>query len=406
MYSDSSHLTRRLARARVGSLAACACAIAALVAPSLASAAPTAPSGFTVSTFATAPTSPAAVGPDDLAQLGDHVFIGWQNGVGTMGEPSTNPITSGQTQSTIVEYALDGTPVNTWSVKGKADGMGADRANHRVIITVNEDGNSSLYTLTPHAPPGSQLQHYNYSPDPASGTGGGVLTGGGADAVTVDDGNIYIAASNPQMLSATATFLATLDATSGTANLAPTFADNASATNGATGAPVTLGLTDPDSNAWVPESAKRLRDRYLLDSQADQQLIFAKRLPGSSTKLTQLPLSRGSQSAGVDDVRFASSHTLLVIDNAVNVVYRVTGHFPAGQAYASLDTVGTSADTTEVDTLNLSSGQLAPFITGLTTSKGLLFVSNGEHEGHGGRAHSHGDRGHGHDHSHRHGSRH
>jgi hypothetical protein len=108
-------------------------------------------------------------------------------------------------------------------------------------------------------------------------------------------------------------------------------------------------------------------------------------LPGSSPTLTQLPLSRlDGQSASVDDVSFATGHTLLVIDDKANAIYRVTGHFPTGQVYASLDAVGTSADNTEVGTLSLVNGQLAPFITGLSTSKGLLFVSNGEQRGHDG----------------------
>ncbi len=155
-----------------------------------------------------------------------------------------------------------------------------------------------------------------------------------------------IAASNPQAPNATATFSATLDSANGVAQLAPTFADNASATNGVTAAPVTLGLTDPDSNAWVAHNASRFANQYVLDSQGDQQLIFAAGPPGSSPQLTQLPLSRADgQSAGVDDVRFATGHSLLVVDSGANVVYRVAGHFPEGQAYGSLDTVGTSTNT-------------------------------------------------------------
>ncbi len=47
----------------------------------------------------------------------------------------------------------------------------------------------------------------------------------------------------------------------------------------------------------------------------------------------------------------------------------------------------------EVDTVNLSNGQLAPFVTGLSTSKGLLFINGGDREaGHAGRTHG---RGHG-----------
>jgi len=79
MNGDSSQFSRRLARARIGRLTACACALSALAAPAFASAAPTAPAGFTLTQFTGAPTgNPAVVGPDDLTQLGDHVFVGWQ----------------------------------------------------------------------------------------------------------------------------------------------------------------------------------------------------------------------------------------------------------------------------------------------------------------------------------------
>ncbi len=62
-----------------------------------AAAGPSAPAGFSVRLFASAPaTAPATVKPDDIARLGPDVFVGWQNGVGTSGEP--DPVT-GQTAS-------------------------------------------------------------------------------------------------------------------------------------------------------------------------------------------------------------------------------------------------------------------------------------------------------------------
>ena len=64
---------------------------------------------------------------------------------------------------------------------------GQDRRRHRwhaqtgdVIATVNEDANSSLYTIDPDAPAGAQVTHYNYNeplphraaPTPFPSTGG------------------------------------------------------------------------------------------------------------------------------------------------------------------------------------------------------------------------------------------
>jgi hypothetical protein len=163
------------------------------------------------------------------------------------------------------------------------------------------------------------------------------------------------------------------------ASLTPTFADNASATDAVTGQTVTLALTDPDSNAVVPEASPRFGGQFVLDGQGDQQLVFARGLGSSVPALTRLSLTHGGQRAGVDDIRWATdcSGTLIVVDNGTGTVYAVSGPFAAGEAFASLDTIGSAAQTTELDTINLSTGALTPFLTGLTKSKGLLWLPAG-----------------------------
>ncbi|HTB69695.1 MAG TPA: hypothetical protein VK707_01790 [Solirubrobacteraceae bacterium] len=348
--------------------------LAAATAAATAAAAPVAAPGFTVTTFASAPaTVPATAGPDDIASLGNHVFVGWQNGVGTKGEPNS---TTGQTSGTVVEYDRNGKPLQSWNLEGKVDGLGGDPSHRQLIATVNEDGNSSLYTIDPTAPLGQQLRHYSYQPAPDSATSGGVFTGGGTDAAVFYRGKLYLSASNPMNESATTLFRVTLDPATGVASLAPTFADNAFAQDAVSGLTVQLGLTDPDSNASVPSTSPRFAGQLVVDGQADQQLVFAARLATIEPKLTRLVLSHEGQPAGVDDVRWStgSTGTLLVVDNGAGAVYAVTGPFTAGEAFASLDTVGASADNTEVDTIDLSTGALTPFLTGLGKSKGLLWM--------------------------------
>jgi hypothetical protein len=360
--------TRRLLQ-----IPAVAAAIAA-AASAPAAAAPSAPAGFAVTTFASAPgTAPATSGPDDVATLEGNVFVAWQNGVGTKGE--ANPHT-GQTAGTLVEYDRAGNTLQSWSLAGKIDGLGGDPERHRLIATVNEDGNSSLYTIAPRAPASSQVRHYAYSPAPDSGATGGVLTGGGTDAVVVDDGRIFLSASNPTSPSATAMFRVRLHQGTGVASLTPTFADNTTASDAVSDQPVSLALTDPDSNALVPLASPRFGGQVALDGQGDQQLVFARRPQGLAPRLTRLALTHTGASAGVDDVRWTSgsSGTLIVVDNGAGTVYAVAGPFAPGEAFASLDTVGTAEQNTEVDTLDLSSGQLTPFLTGLTKTKGLLWL--------------------------------
>jgi hypothetical protein len=358
-------LTKIASIAAVGALAA---------APAAASAAPVAPTGYTLQPFATAPTG--ATGPDDITYLDGHVFVGWQNGVGTKGEPGP----TGQTYSTLVEYGRSGSVLNTWQLTGKLDGLGADSRTKEIIATVNEDGNSSLYTVRPAGRSAGRVTHYTYSPAPDSATSGGVLTGGGTDAVSVYRGEIILSASNPTPANATAAFRVRLDRRDRTARLYPTFADNATATDAVSGQQVTLALTDPDSNAVVPSSSPRFGGDFVLDSQADQQLVFADGLGRNGSSLERLQLTHGGTAAGVDDIRWAdrAGGTLYLVDNGTNTVYTLTGPFQAGEAFAALDTVGSASQTTELDTINLSTGALSPLVTGFTGIKGIVWAPGGE----------------------------
>ena len=341
-----------------------------------AAARPVAPPAFALSTFAGAPNR-ATSGPDDITSLDGHVFVGWQNGVGTRGEAAPKHVVD----SLLVEYSSRGRILGKWSLRGKIDGIGGDTALTAVIATANEDGKSSLYTIRPSARPAAQVHHYTYSPAPDSSHKGGVFTGGGTDSVVVRGGAIFVSASNPATKKATALLHVSLGR-NGIARLSATFADNASATDGFTGNRVKLAITDPDSNALVPGSAGQYAGDLVVDGQADQQLVFASGLGSGHISLTRLLLSHTNTTtgvdtpAGVDDVRWvqSASQTMYIVDNGANRIYSVKGPFNPGDAFASLDTIGKASAGTEVDTLNPASGELTPFITGLKASKGLLFA--------------------------------
>src|SRR6202011_153258 len=138
-----------------------------------------------------------------------------------------------------------------------------DAATGEVLATVNEDGNSSMYAIHPST---NQVVHLSYNIDPTT------LGGGGTDALSVINGQILISGSNPSSLTAPAVYSASLNETTGVATLTSVFADNATAT-GPSG-PVTLGLTDPDSNAVVPSVSPKYAGYFALVSQADSQVIF------------------------------------------------------------------------------------------------------------------------------------
>jgi hypothetical protein len=333
-----------------------------------AAARPVAPPSFKVKVFASAGRGTSA--PDDIAYLNGHVFVGWQNGVGTKGEPAPKTHT---TTSTLVEYAKSGRAMNSWSLAGKIDGMAGDPGLKAIVATANEDGNSHLFTIKPSARKSRQVQLYKYAPAP-DGKGSGVThTGGGTDSVTVlPGGRILVSASAPTRSKGTATFRVRLRGT--TAHLLPTFTDNAKATDATTGNTVKLHLTDPDSNAFVPAGlGDPFGGQYALVSQADQEVIFAK---GKTLTREKLTYGDNSTPASIDDVRWAPTNNanLYVVDATANKIYRVTGPFQADDSVASMDTVGGKTFGGTVASFNDGDGSLVPFITGFKAAKGLLFT--------------------------------
>lgn len=282
--------------------------------------------------------------PDDVTYIGPHIFVGFQNGV-----PSDGPTPGTPQQSTLVEMKPSGEIEQTWNITGKIDGLGADPANRRVVLTVNEDSNSSMYTVGLDG----AVQHYTY--DEA------LPHGGGTDAVSVFHGAIYTSASNPS--GGPALYRITLTS-SGVAHVEDTAINTDSiATVANTGHAGTtqLALTDPDSNTVVPASAARFAGDFMLDAQGDQQAVFAPSLaPGAPLQVLNLAQS-------VDDTTFATHNggKLVVTDSYADTVDIVNGRLAEGAAYTAV-TPG-NANTPPVPTpanylarLNLNDGSVAP----------------------------------------------
>ena len=74
--------------------------------------------------------SEALTDPDDITQLGPDIFVGFQNGVGPQGQPST----SMNLDSTVVEMTTRGQPVAQWDIAGqgrRGHGRPRGRLRHR-----------------------------------------------------------------------------------------------------------------------------------------------------------------------------------------------------------------------------------------------------------------------------------
>jgi hypothetical protein len=285
------------------------------------------PTGFTSTIFVNAvglthqadtATRPVT-GPDDIAYLDGHIFVGFQNGVGSMGEAS--PLGK---DSTIVEFDLHGHRIAQWDVVGKNDGLGADPATNRLIATVNEDGNSSVYLINPTA--GSAPVHYHYSSK--------LPHGGGTDAISVHNGTVLITASAPdsKVKSAPAVYRVNFDSSTHVATFHEVFTDVAKAsvanTNQSTsGKARQLALSDPDSSAIVPAFATRFAGDYVLDSQGDDEQIFAHNPGASNQSPSVLKLS-----APVDDAAWVAdpSGAIYTTDNVGDAIHKITGPFVKG----------------------------------------------------------------------------
>jgi hypothetical protein len=308
--------------------------------------------------------------PDDIVALGGHLYVGFQNGVGSQGEVAP----SGNLDSTLVEFTPAGAVVKQWDVTGKIDGMGADPATGQVFATVNEDSKSSLYVVS-----GGTVTHYTYTPSPLPQLGG-------TDAVTVYKGKILISASAPGTggkapASAPAVFAVTLNTGAKTAAAAPFFADNATATGvNVGGKKVTLALTDPDSNEVVPSSSPEFAGDFMLNSQGDQELIFS---GASGQNLQVLKISKP-----VDDSAWATSAsgTLYATDSGADTVDAIAGSFTPGTVYTAVAPCNANSapsvcpsppafPVNSLGTINLKTGAVGTVaINGVVSPKGLIFV--------------------------------
>jgi hypothetical protein len=188
-----------------------------------------------------------------------------------------------------------------------------------VIATVNEDANSSLYTITPGS--SSPVQHFAYNePLPHFG---------GTDAISILNGQILISASAPGTTGGSApgpypaVYSVTLSGT--TATVTPVFGDEDPAVvanvGSQQGTVVNLALTDPDSSSIVPSDAARFAGDFMLTSQGDLQQIF---LHQDGT-LSVLNLTQS-----VDDTAWPEGDgggTLFATDSTNDTVDAVTGDF-------------------------------------------------------------------------------
>lgn len=300
--------------------------------------------GYGITQFAASPAG--ASQPDSIAVGASSVFVGYQNG----GLPDGSDGKS----STIAQYTLGGTLVQTFSVPGHNDGLKIDPATGFVWSMQNEDANPNLVIINPTA--ATQTQ-YSFAAAP--------LAGGGYDDIAFLNGKVYFTASNPANNPNTqpAVVQATLVGT--TVTVSTVLLGNATAI--LKHKQVTLNLQDPDSMTTDPSG------RLVFTSQSDNELITVANPGASDQSASVLNLTSASKKpVSVDDTLFRPSGTgeVLLSDTKAGIVYAIT-------TPATKNLVLSAAPAGQVGELNIKTGHFKSVISGLSAPHGLAFVPFG-----------------------------
>jgi hypothetical protein len=306
-----------------------------------ASAAPTVAAGYALSVFAGPLAGSSA--PDSIAVVGRDVFVGYGNG----GAPDG----SGGAMSTIAEYGPAGALLGTITVVGHNDGLRYDAQSGQLWALQNEDGNPNLVLINPATRTASSPLSFSGTPH-----------GGGYDDIAFGPNGTYISASNPANSPNTGPAIVSVTLTpSQVAVTGSVLAGNATASViNPGGGTTTLNLQDPDSMIFAPDG------RLVLDSQADQQLVFLSNVGNAMPSVSVLNLP-----TTVDDTVFGSGglQRLLFSDRNSGTIYALTGVFGNGQAVSAADSANLIA------ALNLSNGDLTPLVSGLNSPHGEAFTA-------------------------------
>jgi len=221
---------------------------------------------------------------------------------------------------------MDGTPQRTFSVPGHNDGLRIVGENNLWCLQ-NEDANPNLVVIDVES---GHQKLYTFAPTPH---------GGGYDDMVVQNGHVFLTASNPNQPGGINIFPALVRATlqGDMVVVDPVLYGNANAVDIPTGATVPLNLSDPDSLTVDP------RGNIVLNSQADAELVFIRNASSSPMVVGRLNITTAAGPTTLDDTAFApNAHTaLLVFDVAGETIYRIESPqfgFEPGTAYSTSDT--------------------------------------------------------------------
>lgn len=308
--------------------------------------------------------------PDDLTLMHGHLFVSYQNNI--QGDGTFNK--GGKNWSAVVEYSTSGKMLGQWHIVGHCDGLQADPAHNRLIATVNEDNNSSLYIIRPSASTAQQVQHLQYDVSPAKlNAPSPKFPAGGSDGIAIQNGHYYISGSSPApdnhgVFDKTALFGATISGKK--VALSTALRANATAMNETTGVPMKMNISDPDSSFVVPKSARLFGGDVGLVSQNDADVIFIHNIGTAHQSQNIVPVG-----TNINDLAWAtrSQGTLYMTDSPTGKIYAVSGKFTPGTVFVT--SPGDAGVAAFLGTVDLKTGIVTPMGVGFGSPEGLIFVA-------------------------------
>lgn len=301
-----------------------------------------------VSVFASGKAVNASA-PDAITLANGTVWVSYANSADSTGLKGS---------STVVEYDLCGKVLKTYCIHGSVDGLKFHPETGIIWVMQNQDGNSTLTFISPEKGilPGSPLSYAVKS------------STRGHDDVAFLNGRIYMSYTNPT--GPEDDTIHVLEGRRSPLRVRSVLEKDATGTNLATGeANRATTQNDPDSLSATPFGG------LMLTSGDDGQLIFLQ-APGrraQSVSFLQLIDLKGAPVSGLDDAVWALTPkgTFFISDTNNNRVLKVeTSNLSPVSLYASVGSLNT------VGNVDLDSGVVTPFITGLNGPHGMVFVSD------------------------------
>jgi hypothetical protein len=304
---------------------------------------------FTTTVFATPPTG--ASSPDSVTTTPGSVWISYDGGTNSDG-------TVPGTFSTVVRYSTTGQVQDTFKIEGDVDGLKYNPFDNTVWALQNQDANSKLSIIDP-AINGVTQKTYAV-----------VSSTQGVDDVVFTQSGTFLSFTNPS--APTDTTLQKI-----VPNTSPIQVTSL-LTAGTPGLNIATGQTNFVPAMANTDSLKLAPSGDLVQTTGNRDtLAFIHNAGTASQSVAYLTLkANGASVTGLDDTLFpnASAGTLYVTESTSGtsgnqvLALNVSGLAP-GTLLASIGSLN------EIAIVNLTTGNLTPFATGLPGVHGLDFVA-------------------------------